>query len=108
MVSTLVPSPNTFLSLLATELFANQPFLLALQGISLSLQQYETFIKAIPEINAQLHKMGHDVEDSEDAGGVSTSGGAIPKPVKKSTSEARAKKANIEATSDEEEDDDDD
>ncbi|ROT41452.1 transcriptional Coactivator p15 [Sodiomyces alkalinus F11] len=71
------------------------------KGISLSLQQYENLLKFVPEINAHLRQMGHDVEDSEDAGGVSTSGDGEPKPPKKS--KQKTKKSNIEATSDEEE-----
>ncbi|KAL2758038.1 hypothetical protein ACRALDRAFT_1068482 [Sodiomyces alcalophilus JCM 7366] len=71
------------------------------KGISLSLQQYENLLKAVPEINNRLRQMGHDVEDSEDTGGVSTSGDAETKSKK---SKHKAKKSNIEATSDEDED----
>jgi len=73
--------------------------LTAEQGISLSVEQYKALLRFIPEINAQLRKEGESIEeatqqDAED--------GEIEKPavIEKSKKPA-AKKANIEATSDE-------
>ncbi|CRK23174.1 hypothetical protein BN1708_013643 [Verticillium longisporum] len=72
------------------------------KGISLSLPQFEALLKAAPAISAKLRDMGHDVEDSEDAGGASTREDAPKKP--RVTAPPKQKKDNFEATSDEEED----
>ncbi|KAK1654204.1 transcriptional Coactivator p15 [Colletotrichum phormii] len=71
------------------------------KGISLTVPQYEALVKAMPAISEKLRAMGHDVEDVEEDGGASTAIEA-PKPAAKEMS--RAKKSNIEATSDEESD----
>lgn len=71
------------------------------KGISLTVPQYEALVKAMPAISEKLRAMGHDVEDVEEDGGAPTAVEA-PKPAAKDKS--RAKKSNIEATSDEESD----
>lgn len=72
------------------------------KGISLSLDQYKAFLKALPEINASLglsdvEKDEADEEDEEDEEVVDK------KPAAKKSKKAKAK-ANIDATSDEEDD----
>jgi hypothetical protein len=68
------------------------------QGISLSVDQYKEFLKAIPAINEQLRKEGHDVDDvGEEAESAEEQENAKAKKSKK-----ESRKANIEATSDEE------
>jgi len=73
------------------------------KGISLSLDQYKAFLKAIPEINSKLKKAGNDVsgnaveDDDEDEEEEEV------KPRKKREAKATTSKANIDATSDEEE-----
>lgn len=71
------------------------------KGISLSLEQYNTLLKAIPAINAELASQGLAVAGAP-------SGAPASATTNKSTTEDRrkAKKSNIEATSDEEEDED--
>ncbi|KAJ9156451.1 hypothetical protein NKR23_g1365 [Pleurostoma richardsiae] len=64
------------------------------KGISLSVDQYQSLLKAIPAINAELRKAGHNVDDLN----ADSAQEVVSKPAKK------AKKANIEATSDEESD----
>lgn len=71
------------------------------QGISLSVEQYKTFLKLVPAINASLEKMGHVIdsgdEDMDDA----------PEPPKlKVKKEKKPSKSNIDATSDEDDDED--
>ncbi|TDZ25651.1 putative RNA polymerase II transcriptional coactivator [Colletotrichum sidae] len=68
------------------------------KGISLSLPQYEALLKAIPDINAKLREMGHSIKDVEEDTAAKPKSPAAAKPKEKSG----AKKANIEATSDEE------
>ncbi|KAK1985161.1 transcriptional Coactivator p15 [Colletotrichum cereale] len=69
------------------------------KGISLNIAQYEALVKAIPAISEKLRAMGHDVEDAEEDGGAPTT---VVESQKKPTKEkAKAKKSNIEATSDE-------
>ncbi|KAK2026670.1 transcriptional Coactivator p15 [Colletotrichum zoysiae] len=68
------------------------------KGISLNIAQYEALVKAIPAISEKLRAMGHDVEDVEEDGGAPTAVESQKKPAKETT---KAKKANIEATSDE-------
>ncbi|KLU88437.1 hypothetical protein MAPG_07423 [Magnaporthiopsis poae ATCC 64411] len=67
------------------------------KGISLTLDQYQALLKNAPAINAELRKMGEDVQDVE-ASTVDPPTEA-PRPPSR---DKRAKKANIEATSDEE------
>ena len=72
------------------------------KGISLSLDQYKTLLQAIPDINAALRQEGSAVGDAED-----DEGGAVVAAKDKAKDKAakaekvKAKKANIEATSDE-------
>ncbi|KAF4470660.1 rna polymerase ii transcriptional coactivator [Fusarium albosuccineum] len=68
------------------------------KGISLSIEQYNLLLKAIPAINATLRKDGHNIEYAEDVSEAAPAPAAKPKKEKKKPS-----KANIEATSDEEE-----
>ncbi|KAK2003248.1 transcriptional Coactivator p15 [Colletotrichum falcatum] len=68
------------------------------KGISLNIAQYEALVKAIPAISEKLRAMGHDVEDIEEDGGAPTAVETQKKPAK---DKAKAKKSNIEATSDE-------
>ncbi|KAJ9137414.1 PC4-domain-containing protein [Coniochaeta hoffmannii] len=70
------------------------------KGISLSVDQYKEFLKAIPAINEQLRKEGHQVDDVGDA--ESAEEQENPKATK--TKRESSRKANIEATSDEESD----
>jgi hypothetical protein len=57
-------------------------------------------LKAIPAINEQLRKEGHDVDDV----GESESAEEQENPKRKKTTKESSRKANIEATSDEESD----
>lgn len=67
------------------------------QGISLSVEQYNALVKAIPAINAALRAQGEKVEEPEDE----AESALVPVP--KTKKEKRSPKANIDATSDEEE-----
>ncbi|KAB5555015.1 hypothetical protein GE09DRAFT_147322 [Coniochaeta sp. 2T2.1] len=70
------------------------------QGISLSVDQYKEFLKAIPAINEQLRKEGH-ILDSDSQSALDEP--EIPEEKKKGgKKESSSRKANIEATSDEE------
>lgn len=68
------------------------------QGISLSLEQYNAFLKAVPRINAALRAKGLVVEGDETEE-LETALEAVPK-VKKDRK--KSPKANIETTSEEE------
>ncbi|KAM0418844.1 hypothetical protein ACHAPT_012209 [Fusarium lateritium] len=68
------------------------------KGISLSVEQYNALVKAIPAINAALRAQGQEVEDPEDEAETALVPVSKPKKERK-----RSPKANIEATSDEEE-----
>ncbi|KAF6811728.1 transcriptional Coactivator p15 [Colletotrichum sojae] len=72
------------------------------QGISLSVAQYEALVKAMPAINAKLRTLGHNVADAggDDAGAAAVE--AVPKPAAAKDAKSKAKRSNIEATSDEE------
>ncbi|CAH0053173.1 unnamed protein product [Clonostachys solani] len=64
------------------------------KGISLSVEQYAAFLKAVPGINAALRELGHPVDDlDESADHVKVS--------KQSKAKTKAAKTNFEATSDE-------
>ncbi|KAL1875942.1 hypothetical protein VTK73DRAFT_9726 [Phialemonium thermophilum] len=67
------------------------------KGISLSVDQYKAFLKAIPEINAEIRKEGHVIDDDDSI----DDGGELPVP---KSQKGSSKKSNIEATSDEESD----
>lgn len=79
---------------IALSLLSNGSLTSADQGISLSVEQYNHLLKAIPEINAALRDLGHDVDDSAASVG---NGATTTKKVKKE----KPAKANIEATSEE-------
>lgn len=66
------------------------------QGISLSVAQYITLLKAVPAINATLRQMGHAVEDIDDMSDVDM-------PADKPKKGSKPSKANIDMTSDEDE-----
>lgn len=76
-----------------------------IQGIMLSVEQYQTLVGSVPAITKELRKHGVKIagdaveddaeEEDEDE-----------KPARSSKKESKAKKANIEATSDEAEDSD--
>ncbi|EJT80446.1 hypothetical protein GGTG_00445 [Gaeumannomyces tritici R3-111a-1] len=66
------------------------------KGISLTLDQYQALLKNAPVINAELRKMGEDVQDVE----ASTADPPAESP--RPPSRDKRAKANIEATSDEE------
>ncbi|KAF6825391.1 transcriptional Coactivator p15 [Colletotrichum musicola] len=73
------------------------------KGISLSVAQYEALVKAMPAINAKLRALGHNVADAsgDDAGAAVE---AVPKLAAAKDAKSKAKRSNIEATSDEESD----
>lgn len=73
------------------------------QGISLAMDQYNAFLKAIPEINAQLNEDGHKTADIPSASSAADPPSSSPSENKKQ--KAKPKKSNIEATSDEDEED---
>lgn len=72
-----------------------------LQGISLTIEQYQALLKAIPEINADLQAMGIDVSGNDKEDDEAMEEDSLPK---KRVRAKKDTKANIEATSDEDED----
>ncbi|CAG9943444.1 unnamed protein product [Clonostachys rosea f. rosea IK726] len=64
------------------------------KGISLSVEQYAAFLKAVPGINAALRELGHPVDDLDESA-------EHVKVSKESKAKAKAAKTNFEATSDE-------
>jgi PhoPQ-activated pathogenicity-related protein len=66
------------------------------QGISLSIEQYNAFLKAVPRINAALRAKGLVVEGDEELDTVMEVDSKVKRDQKKSP------KANIETTSEEE------
>jgi len=70
------------------------------KGISLTIEQYKALLRAIPQVNANLRKMGIEVE-AEAAGVEDSEADEATQPAKRV--KAKKSKANIEATSDEEE-----
>jgi len=74
------------------------------KGISLSIDQYKAFVKAIPAINASLRSQGIEIEGSEEVEAAESE--EEVKPKRKTKAKAiEEEKSNIEATSDEEDDD---
>ncbi|KAK1836323.1 transcriptional Coactivator p15-domain-containing protein [Podospora conica] len=83
------------------------------KGISLTLDQYRALVQAVPQLNETLREAGHAVADPVASPAASTDGGATltaesPPPAestsskkKKSVKREKARKANIDATSDE-------
>ncbi|KAI3395032.1 hypothetical protein diail_1855 [Diaporthe ilicicola] len=75
------------------------------KGIMLSVDQYQTFIGAIPAITKDLRKHGVKVElEGADAADDAEEQGEDEKPAKSNKKASKSKKANIDATSDEAED----
>ncbi|KAL1853127.1 Transcriptional Coactivator p15 (PC4) [Diaporthe australafricana] len=77
------------------------------QGIALSIEQYQTFVGAVPAITKELRKNGVKVADADAAGDDAEEEQEEEedaKPAKSKKKESKSKKANIEATSDEAED----
>ncbi|KAK4164822.1 RNA polymerase [Cladorrhinum sp. PSN259] len=72
------------------------------KGISLSLDQYNALLRAIPKLNEELRSQGHEVEDPPVTSGGSSAAAAKSE---KSSKTKKPKKSNIEETSDEEEED---
>ncbi|RYO78717.1 hypothetical protein DL766_009895 [Monosporascus sp. MC13-8B] len=76
------------------------------KGISLSLDQYNSFIKAIPDINAQLNEQGHETADITSSAAAAAAPSSSSKPSMKDAKESKkqkgkSSKSNIEATSEE-------
>ena len=65
------------------------------KGISLSIEQYNALLKAVPGINAALGKLGHQVGDLDE-------NAAKPPATTPKERKPKPPKANIDATSDEE------
>ncbi|KAF3761183.1 PC4-domain-containing protein [Cryphonectria parasitica EP155] len=75
------------------------------KGIMMSIDQYRSLANLVPSINAELRKNGvaidnDAVDDGQPSGGKAMEAGKISKKVK-----SEAKRANIEATSDEDDED---
>ncbi|KAK8873866.1 transcriptional Coactivator p15-domain-containing protein [Apiospora arundinis] len=75
------------------------------KGISLTLDQWNSLMKATTEVNAELSAKGHAVTDPS-AGNAPAASTSTTKPSKESDKQKKSKRANIEATSDEEDDED--
>jgi len=69
------------------------------KGISLTIDQYKAFLKAIPDINASLRELG--VEDTDLTDYEGNESGA--ESARKREIKVKPEKSNIEATSDEDE-----
>lgn len=70
------------------------------KGISLPLEQWNAVLKVVPHVNGELAAHGHEVADVQAGPAAPTEAPAAKENRKKE----KAKKANIEATSDEGED----
>ncbi|KAF5651343.1 transcriptional Coactivator p15 family [Fusarium sp. NRRL 52700] len=68
------------------------------KGISLSIEQYSAFLKAVPQINAALRAKGLAVEGDD----VDEPGTALIPAAKAKKERKKSPKANIETTSEEE------
>ncbi|KUI58444.1 Putative RNA polymerase II transcriptional coactivator [Cytospora mali] len=77
------------------------------QGIMLSVEQYQTLLGTVPDINKELRKNGVNIggEDAEADVDEDDDGESDEKPVKSNKKEKKSKRSNFEATSDEAEDD---
>ncbi|RYP55359.1 hypothetical protein DL768_000114 [Monosporascus sp. mg162] len=76
------------------------------QGISLSLDQYNSLVKAIPDINAHLNGQGHETADITSGAATAAAPSSSSKPSTKDAKEnkkqkGKSSKSNIEATSEE-------
>lgn len=98
---------------------ANGKLMPGKKGISLSLAQYQNLLKVIPQLNADLRKQGHVIEDPKFAEVAEKTDDPVETPQVKaleskkenSKKEKKPRKSNIDVTSDEEEaaeDEDDD
>ncbi|KAK3951973.1 ssDNA-binding transcriptional regulator [Pseudoneurospora amorphoporcata] len=98
---------------------ANGKLMPGKKGISLSLAQYQALLKVIPQLNADLRKQGHAIEDPEFAEVAEPTDAPVESPKVKALEskkenkkkEKKPRKSNIDVTSDEEEaaeDEDDD
>ncbi|KAJ0119967.1 transcriptional coactivator p15 family protein [Diaporthe amygdali] len=79
------------------------------KGIMLSVEQYQTLVGNVPAITKELRKHGVKIaggDAAEDDAEVDAEEELDEKPVKSKKKDSKAKKANIEATSDEDEDSD--
>ncbi|KAI2776851.1 PC4-domain-containing protein [Daldinia loculata] len=74
------------------------------KGITLSPEQYNKLLEAIPSINAELRDKGHTTPDLSGAPADAPDSPAKAKNEKKAKPQSKKTKANIEATSDEDED----
>ncbi|KAI1662672.1 PC4-domain-containing protein [Daldinia decipiens] len=74
------------------------------KGITLSPEQYNKLLEAIPSINAELRDKGHTTPDISGAPADAPDSPAKAKNEKKAKPKSKKTKANIEATSDEDED----
>ncbi|KAK8125545.1 rna polymerase ii transcriptional coactivator [Apiospora kogelbergensis] len=73
------------------------------KGISLTLDQWNSLMKATAEVNAELSAKGHAVTNPSSSGAPAASTSAA-RPSEKGDGRKKSKRANIEATSDEEDD----
>ncbi|KAK2616012.1 hypothetical protein N8I77_002731 [Diaporthe amygdali] len=79
------------------------------KGIMLSVEQYQTLVGNVPAITKELRKHGVKIaggDAAEDDAEDDAEEEVDEKPVKSKKKDSKAKKANIEATSDEDEDSD--
>jgi hypothetical protein len=75
-----------------------------MQGIMLSIEQYQTLVGAVPAITKDLRKHGVKIAGGDAAEDDAGEEEEDEKPAKPKKKESKSKKANIEATSDEGED----
>ncbi|RYP92993.1 hypothetical protein DL770_000867 [Monosporascus sp. CRB-9-2] len=76
------------------------------KGISLPLEQYNSLIKAIPDINAHLNEQGHETADITSGAAATAAPSSSSKSSTKDAKEnkkqkGKSSKSNIEATSEE-------
>ncbi|KAH8671004.1 transcriptional Coactivator p15-domain-containing protein [Xylariales sp. PMI_506] len=74
------------------------------KGISLSIDQYNAFLQAIPAINDELTSEGHDIVSVSSTTPTTTTTSTTVNKSDSKDKKKGAKKANIEATSDEDND----
>ncbi|KAI1081170.1 PC4-domain-containing protein [Whalleya microplaca] len=78
------------------------------KGIMLTPEQYTTLVEAIPAINTELGDRGYETATINPGPPAAAVAPESPKKLTAKEKKAAAKKANIEATSDEEEEEDED
>lgn len=76
------------------------------QGIMLSVEQYQTLVGNVPAISKELRKHGVKIAGGDAVEDDDEEADEDEKPARSSKKESKSKKANIEATSDEAEDSD--